>query len=98
MAHKFIIKTNRIISHRNRARSKDFIGNVFTKFNFRKAIHQGGLWGDFGDHDGVWARQGIFIHFDQDIYWVANWIKIHIRALPRKLHNAIGARIEAGCF
>ena len=98
IAHMFVVKANRIITNRDCVWREDFFCNVFAEFGFRQAVELRALRRDAGDHDGTRTRQGIVGEFNEQIYGLADRLKIHVCALASKLHDAVSARAESRSF
>ena len=98
MADKFIVKAHGVITERDSARSENFFLKIFSEFGLSDTVMLSGLRSNFGDHNCARARQSVVGHFDKNINWFTNRLKIKRGALTSKLHNAIFSWAQARSF
>lgn len=97
-ADKFVIEADGIVADDSGARCRDFLREKAGKFAFGDAVGAGLLRGNASDHDGVRTRQGVVRKLNEEVDWLTNNIEIKVGANASKLHNPVGAGVEAGSF
>ena len=94
MSHKFIVKSHTIKPRHDRPWRTNLLSQHTHKLRLRIALIHRLLRRNPRHHQRLGTRQRVIAQRDQHIIRLTNRPQIHIRPLPRKLHDPITARTQ----